>query len=128
MGVLYTPKFLLYPDYRIYDSACWKIEGGFGEIEEEISNAETQTRNCDAVTDHLYTCMAAAAIAWIYAEHLPEAPARRYASVKTTEYAFAGVRRSLADALAKEGYDADWRDAEKPSRYSLFSAVMRPVA
>jgi len=111
-----------------YYSARWKIEAGFREIKQEIGSAATQTRNPDAVTNHLHFCMAATTITWIYAEHLPQAPARRYASNKTTEYAFADARRSFATALSKESFDIDCADAEKPSQNSLFSAVMRLMA
>jgi hypothetical protein len=63
-----------------YYSARWKIEAGFREIKQEIGSAETQTRKPESVTNHLNFCMAATTITWIYAEHLPQAPARRYAS------------------------------------------------
>jgi IS4 transposase len=42
--------------------ARWKIEAGFREIKQEIGSAETQTRNPDAVTNHLNFCMAAVTI------------------------------------------------------------------
>jgi len=111
-----------------YYSARWKIEAGFREIKQEIGSADTQTRNPDAVTNHLHFCMAATTITWIYAEHLPHAPARRYASKNTTEYAFADVRRALASALAQESFDADWQHVEKPSQNPLIRVVMRLVA
>jgi len=111
-----------------YYSARWKIEAGFREIKQEIGSGATQTRNPNAVANHLNFCMAATTITWIYAAHLPQAPARRYASKKTTEYAFADVRRSLAAALSKEGFDSDCQDSDKPCRNPLFSAVMRLVA
>lgn len=56
-----------------------EIEAGFREIKQEIGSAETQTRNPDAVTNHLHFCMAATTITWIYGAHLQKAPARRYA-------------------------------------------------
>ncbi|MGB5560140.1 MAG: transposase, partial [Paracoccaceae bacterium] len=62
-----------------YYGARWKIEAGFREIKQEIGSAETQTRNPDAVTNHLNFCMAATAITWIYGAHLTKAPPRRYA-------------------------------------------------
>ena len=111
-----------------YYSARWKIEAGFREIKQEIGSAYTQTRNPDAVVNHLHFCMAATAITWIYAAHLKQAPMRRYASENTTEYAFADVRRSLAKHLAREGFGIDCQDADKPSRKPLISAVMRLVA
>jgi hypothetical protein len=111
-----------------YYSARWKIEAGFREIKQEIGSAHTQTRNADAVTNHLHFCMAATTITWIYAEHLNHAPVRRYASKNTTEFAFADVRRSLARHLAKEGFGIDCQDPDKLDRNPLISTVMRFVA
>jgi len=65
-----------------YYSARWKIEAGFREIKQEIGSAHTQTRNPDAVFNHLHFCMVATTTTWIYAEHLKRAPIRRYASKK----------------------------------------------
>lgn len=111
-----------------YYSARWKIEAGFREIKQEIGSAHTQTRNPDAVVNHLHFCMAATTITWIYAAHLKQAPIRRYASQNTTEYAFADVRRSLAKHLAREGFGIDCQDPDKSQRKPLISAVMRLVA
>jgi len=109
-------------------SARWKIEAGFREIKQEIGSASTQTRNPDAVFNHLNFCMVATTITWIYAEHLKQAPIRRYASQNTNEYAFADVRRALARQLANEGFGIDCQDPGKPDRNPLISAVMRLVA
>jgi hypothetical protein len=111
-----------------YYSARWKIEAGFREIKQEIGSAHTQTRNPDAVFNHLHFCMAATTITWIYAAHLKQAPIRRYASQNTTEYTFADVRRSLARQLANEGFGIDCQDHRKPDQNPLISAVMRLVA
>lgn len=111
-----------------YYSARWKIEAGFREIKQEIGSAHTQTRNPDAVVNHLHFCMAATAITWIYAANLKQAPIRRYASQNTTEYAFADVRRSLAKHLARGGFGIDCQDPGKSHRKPLISAVMRLVA
>ncbi|MCG6861302.1 MAG: transposase [Chromatiaceae bacterium] len=37
-----------------YYSARWKIEAGFREIKQEIGSAHTQTRNPNAVLNHLH--------------------------------------------------------------------------
>ncbi|WP_245969653.1 IS701 family transposase [Thiocapsa rosea] len=74
--------------------ARWRIEAGFREIKQEIGSAQTQTRNPDAVTNHLHFCMVATTITWIYAASLEQARARRYAAARRTEYAFADLRRS----------------------------------
>jgi hypothetical protein len=111
-----------------YYSARWKIEAGFREIKQEIGSAHTQTRNPDAVFNHLNFCMAATTITWLYAEHLEQAPIRRYASKNTTEYAFADVRRALAKHLANQGFGIDCQDTGKSNRIPLISTVMRLVA
>jgi hypothetical protein len=111
-----------------YYSARWKIEAGFREIKQEIGSAHTQTRNPDAVFNHLNFCMAATTLAWLYAEHLKQAPMRRYASKNTAEYAFADVRRVLAKELANEGFGINCQHHAKPDQNPLISAVMRLVA
>ena len=111
-----------------YYSARWKIEAGFREIKQEIGSAHTQTRNPEAVMNHLHFCMAVTTITWIYAAHLEQAPIRRYASENTSEYTFADVRRSLAKHLAREGFGIDCQGLAKPNRNPLISTVMRLVA
>jgi hypothetical protein len=109
-------------------SARWKIESGFREIKQEIGSAHTQTRNPDAVTNHLHFCMLATAMTWIYAAHLNQAPARRYASEHTSEYAFADVRRALAKEIGRGGFGIDCQRPDKPDRNPLISTIMRLVA
>lgn len=109
-------------------SARWKIEAGFREIKQEIGSAQTQTRNPDAVVNHLHCCMAATTITWIYAARMRKAPIRRYASRKTTEYALADVRRALAKRIEIEGFGIDCHDGRKPDRIPLISTAMRLVA
>lgn len=109
-------------------SARWKIEAGFREIKQEIGSSQTQTRNPDAVVNHLHFCMAATTITWIYAAHLRNAPIRRYASSATTEYAFADARRALAKHIDREGFGIDCHYGKKPDRNPLISTIMRLVA
>jgi hypothetical protein len=90
-----------------YYSARWEIEAGFLDIKQEIGSADTQTRNPDAVNNHLHFCMAATTITWTYAAHLKQAPIRRYPSDHTTEYAFADVRRALAKEIGRGGFGID---------------------
>lgn len=108
--------------------ARWKIEAGFKEIKQEIGSAKSQTRNPSAVTNHLQFCMAATTLTWIYADHMERTPARRYPSDTNTVYAFADVRRAIADAIAKEGFDIGCPDIIKPPRKSLLATFMRLVA
>jgi hypothetical protein len=111
-----------------YYGARWKIEAGFREIKQEIGSAETQTRNPDAVTNHLNFCMAATTITWIYGAHLTQAPPRRYATAKRTEYAFADLRRALAKDLGSEGFGIGCKTAGKADRNPPIGAVMDLVA
>jgi hypothetical protein len=111
-----------------YYAARWKIEAGYREIKQEIGSAYTQTRNPDAVTNHLHFCLVATTITWLYAAHLNQAPIRRYASDNTTEFAFADVRRSLARHLGQEGFGTDCAEAANPHRKPLIATVMRLVA
>ena len=111
-----------------YYGARWKIEAGFREIKQEIGSAETPTRNPDAVTNHRHFCMAATAITWIYGAHLEQAPPRRYSTNKRTEYAFADLRRQLAQDLGGEGFGIDCGGANRPTRNPLIAAVMALVA
>jgi hypothetical protein len=108
--------------------ARWKIEAGFREIKQEIGSAQTQTRNPDAVTNHLQFCMAATTITWIYGASLEQAPARRYAAARRTEYAFADLRRTLAHDLADVGFGVDCGDPGHGTRNPLIAAVMGLVA
>jgi hypothetical protein len=106
----------------------WDIEAGFREIKQEIGSAHTQTRNPDAVSNHLNFCMAATTITWVYAAHLEKAPIRRYASDTTTEYAFGDVRRALAKEIGRGGFGIHCHDPGKPDDKSLISVIMKLVA
>jgi hypothetical protein len=110
------------------DGARWKIEAGFRELKQEIGSAQTQTRTPDAVTNHLNFCMAATTITWLYGAGLAQAPARRYAAGRRTEYAFADVRRALAHDLADVGFGADCGSPGHGTRKPLIATVMGLVA
>jgi len=111
-----------------YYGARWKMEAGFREIKQEIGSAETQTRNPDAVTNHLNFCMVATTMTWIYGAHLHKAPPRRYATAKRTEYAFADLRRALAKDLGGQGFGIDCRIPGNVTRNPLIATVMDLVA
>ena len=128
MALVTTDLALTVAQIVEYYGARWKIEAGFREIKQEIGSAETQTRNPDAVTNHLNFCMAAATMTWIYGAHLPKAPARRYATTKRTEYAFADLRRALAKDLGGEGFGIDCEVPDNAARNPLIGIVMDLVA
>jgi hypothetical protein len=98
------------------------------EIKQEIGSAETQTRNPDAVTNHLNFCLAATTLTWIYGAHLEKAPPRRYATARRTEYAFGDLRRALAKDLGAQGFGIDCQGNDKTTRNPLIAAVMDLVA
>jgi len=97
-----------------YYGARWKIESGFKEIKQEIGSAKGQTRDSYAVTNHLNFCVSATTLAWIYANRMDHTPAGRYAMNTRTEYAFADVRRSITDTIAKQGFDIGFPKVTKP--------------
>lgn len=111
-----------------YYAARWKIESGFKEIKQEIGSASSQTRNPFAVTNHLQFCMLATSLTWIYAERLDKTPARRYASANTTEYAFADVRRTIANEIGKPNFSIVCHDLSISRHNSFLHTVMRLVA
>ena len=111
-----------------YYGARWKIESGFREVKQEIGSAHTQTRNPDAVTNHLHFCMAATTLTWIYGAHRLQAPPRRYATRERTEYAFGDLRRALARDLAGRGFGIECPDHDKPKRNPLIATLMDLVA
>lgn len=111
-----------------YYGARWKIEAGFKEIKQEIGSARSQTRNPFAVTNHLQFCMVATTLVWVYAERLDNAPKRRYATRKRTEYTFADVRRTIADEIAQPGFVMGCCKSHKPAENTLLQTFMRLVA
>jgi len=111
-----------------YYSARWKIESGFREIKQEIGSAYTQTRNPDAVVNHLHFCMMATTIVWLHAMELSQPPSRRYHSEHTAEFAFADARRSLSQRIADEDFGRDCLNSAKCDRKPLIAEVMRLVA
>jgi len=111
-----------------YYGARWKIEAAFKEIKQEIGSASSQNRSANAVTNHLEFCMLASTIVWLYAERLNKAPARRYASQNRTEYAFADVRRTMANEIGHQDFVIGCPKSGKPPRNSLLQSFMRLVA
>jgi hypothetical protein len=124
IALVTTDLTLTVPQIIEYYGARWKIEAGFREIKQEIGSAQTQTRTPDAVTNHLNFCMVATTITWIYGAGLQQAPARRYAAGRRTEYAFADVRRALAHDLADVGFGVDCGNPGHGTRNPLVAAVM----
>ena len=105
-----------------------KLHESHGDLRVSAGSAASQTRCPNAVSNHLHFCMAATTITWLYATQLPQAPKRRYAAQRTTEFAFADVRRALAMTLDGEGFGIDCPPTGKPPKNPLIAAVLRLVA
>jgi len=52
---------------ELYGARC-KIESGFKEPKQEVGSAESLTRNPFAVANHLYFCVMASTVSWIYTQ------------------------------------------------------------
>lgn len=77
---------------------------------------------------HLQFCMVATTLVWLYAERLDNAPKRRYANRKRTEYTFADARRNIADEIARPGFVMGCHKSHKPAENTLPQTFMRLVA
>jgi hypothetical protein len=89
-----------------YYGARWKIESGFKEIKQEIGSSKTQTRNAQAVMNHLNFCMMATTLTWIYADRLQHAPDRRHKIRGRSSFAFSDVRRIIAEEALRPEFQS----------------------
>jgi len=89
-----------------YYGARWKIESGFKEIKQEIGSSKSQTRNADAVLNHLNFCMMATTLTWVYAARLQKAPDRKYKIRGRSGFAFSDVRRIIAEAALNQEFQS----------------------
>jgi hypothetical protein len=108
--------------------ARWKLESGFKEIKQDIGSAQTQARTPEAVDNHLNFCLLATALTWIFGDSLTQAPDRRYATARRTQYTFADLRRAFAKALTGENFEGDCTAPSKPTPNSIADALLRLVA
>ena len=111
-----------------YYGARWKIESGFKEIKQEIGSSKTQTRNADAVGNHLHFCMMATTLTWIYADRLQKVPDRRHKIRGRAGFAFSDVRRILAEAALDPGFQSICPRPAQTPRNSFVDTLLRMVA
>jgi len=111
-----------------YYGARWKIESGFKEIKQEIGSSKSQTRNADAVLNHLNFCMMATTLTWIYADRLQTAPDRRHKIRGRSGYAFSDVRRIMAEAALSEDFQSVCPWPEQRPQNSFVKTLLRMVA
>jgi hypothetical protein len=111
-----------------YYGARWKIEAAFKELRRDIGSAETQTRNPDAVTNHLHFCMMATSAAWIYASRMEKTPSRRHIVEGRNHFAFSDVRKSVAQAAADANFGILFPVPRKSVLNSLVEVLLRMAA
>lgn len=111
-----------------YYGARWKIEAGFKEIKQDIGSSKSQTRNADAVINHLQFCMMATTLAWIYADKLQSAPDRKYKIRGRAGFAFSDVRRIIAEAALNPDFQSICPASGITSQNSFVSTLLRMVA
>ena len=108
--------------------ARWKIEALFKELKLDIGSAETQTRNPQAVKNHLNFCMMATSVAWIYADRIAKTPKRRHAVEGRRHFAFSDVRRSITQAATEDNFSRLFPVPRKSAINSFVAAMLRMAA
>ena len=111
-----------------YYGARWKIEALFKELKRDIGSSETQTRNPQAVGNHLDFCMMATSVAWIYADRIAKTPKRRHAVEGRRHFAFSDVRRSIAKAALEDNFSRLFPVPPKSVVNSLVAVMLRMAA
>lgn len=111
-----------------YYGARWKIEAGFKEIKQEIGSSKSQTRNADAVLNHLNFCMMATTLTWIYADRLQCAPDRKFKIRGRSGFAFSDVRRIIAEAALGQDFQSICPLPKQRPQNSFVKTLLRMVA
>jgi hypothetical protein len=111
-----------------YYGARWKIEAGFKEIKQEIGSSKSQTRNADAVLNHLNFCMMATTLTWIYADRLQCAPDRKFKIRGRSGFAFSDVRRIIAEAALDQDFQSICPLSKQRPQNSFVKTLLRMVA
>lgn len=111
-----------------YYGARWKIESGFKELKQEIGSSKSQTRNHNAVTNHLHFCAMSASITWLYAERLEHTPQRCHPVIGRKHFAFSDVRKLITQAALDKDFDRVFPKPVIPAYNSFIQALMRMVA
>jgi len=126
---LYTTDLKLSVEQIIeYYGARWKIESGFKEIKQEIGSARSQTRDAQAVTNHLAFCMMATSLVWIYADRLQSTPSRRHQVLGRTSFAFSDVRRLIAEDALDPDFQRVCPTPQQSPQKTFVSELLRMVA
>ena len=111
-----------------YYGARWKIEAGFKELKQEIGSSKSQSRNHDAVINHLHFCTMASTITWLYADRLDHTPKRCHAVIGRKHFAFSDIRKLITQAALDRDFDRVFPKPVIPTHNSFIQALMRMVA
>jgi hypothetical protein len=111
-----------------YYGARWKIEAGFKEIKQEIGSSKSQTRNADAVLNHLNFCMMATTLTWIYADRLQCVPDRKFKIRGRSGFAFSDIRRIIAEAALDQDFQSICPLPKQRPQNSFVKTLLRMVA
>jgi hypothetical protein len=103
-------------------------QAGFKEIKQEMGSSKSQTRNADAVLNHLNFCMMATTLTWIYADRLQTAPDRKYKIRGRTGFAFSDVRRIIAEAALDQDFQSICSLPVQTQQKSFVKTLLRMVA
>jgi len=106
----------------------WYIEAAFKELKQDIGSAETQTRNPNAVVNHLQFCMMATSLVWIYASLIEKTPNRRHVVKGRNHFAFSDVRRLIAEAALDDNFSILCPVPRKSKVNSLVAVLLRMAA
>ena len=111
-----------------YYGARWKIESGFKELKQEIGSSKSQTRNHNAVINHLHFCTMAASLTWLYAERLEHTPQRTHSVIGRKHFAFSDVRKLITQVALDLDFDRVFPKPVIPTLNSFIQALMRMAA
>ena len=128
VALMTTDLTLSVEEIMEYYGARWKIESGFKEIKQEIGSAKSQVRNADAVLNHLNFCMMATTLTWVYADRLQTAPDRKYKIRGRSGFAFADVRRIIAEAALDQDFQSICPVPRQRLQKSFVKTLLRMVA
>ena len=110
-----------------YYGARWKIESGFKEIKQDIGSSKSQTRNAQAVINHINFSIMAATITWIYGARLENIPERRHKVKGRNSFAFSDLRHIIAKTALSDDFHAVCNQHQKLPRKSFLEALLRMV-
>ena len=111
-----------------YYGARWKIESGFKELKQEIGSSKSQTRNHNAVINHLHFCTMAASLTWLYAQRLDHTPQRCHSVIGHKHFAFSDVRKLITQVVLDLDFNRVFPKPVIPTLNSFIQALMRMAA